>query len=315
MPKWTIDNISDQSGRVAIVTGGNSGLGYNSVMALAKKGAQVVLAARDIKKSQEALQNLKKQVPQGKIEFIRLDLSSLESVRTFVADFKSRYSRLDILMNNAGVMAIPRRETAEGFEMQLGVNHLGHFALTGLLLDLLVATPGSRVINTSSMAQSMGKLDFNDLQMRQNYTPYGAYGRSKLANMLFTSELQRRLAKAGVKVQAMAAHPGYAATNLQSTSATASGSKLTVAMYAVSNRIFAQSSLMGTLPQLYAATAPEAKGGLYYGPRYTARGYPIVAKGTPRAYDEQAARKLWEVSEELTGVRYNFEKVAVSASV
>src|SRR5690242_4845134 len=220
--KWTANDMPDQTGRVAIVTGANVGLGYESALALARKGAQVIVASRNPEKGQKAVSSIKEQVPGAKIEFIQLDLASLASVRAFADEFKRRYNRLDLLLNNAGVMAIPRAETADGFEMQLGTNHLGHFALTGLLLDLLLKTPGSRIVNTSSSAQYMGRMNFEDPQLRQNYSRWGAYGQSKLANVLFTHELQRRLEQAGSTTISASAHPGGARTNLQATSVNAS---------------------------------------------------------------------------------------------
>lgn len=304
--KWITNDIPAQTGRVAIITGANVGLGYESALALARKGAQVIIASRDATKAQKAVSNLQAQVPGAKVEFIQLDLASLASVRTFVDTFKARYDRLDILLNNAGVMAIPRRETADGFEMQLGTNHLGHFALTGLLLDLLLKTPASRIINTTSGAQSIGQINFDDPQLRQNYGRWKAYGQSKLANVLFTFELQRRLAAAGQSTISATAHPGYAHTNLQSTSTSINGSRIEKAFYVIGNRL-AQSAAMGALPQLYAATAPDVKGGQMYGPRFYMRGYPVLAKATAKAYDEATARRLWNLSEELTGVHYDFK--------
>lgn len=312
--KWTANDMPDQTGRVAIVTGANVGLGYESALALARKGAQVVMASRDQAKGQKALNNLKAAVPGAKIELIRLDLADLASVRTFANEFKARYDRLDLLLNNAGVMAIPRRETADGFEMQLGTNHLGHFALTGLLLDLLLKTPGSRIVNTSSSAQYMGRMNFEDPQLRQNYSRWGAYGQSKLANVLFTHELQRRLAQAGSTTISASVHPGGAHTNLQTTSFNANGNRLAVRLTPVFGRLLLQSAEMGALPQLYAATAPDVKGGEFFGPRFFVMGYPVRAKAARRSYNEADARRLWNLSEELTGVHYNFEKQGVHLS-
>ncbi|HEX2916249.1 MAG TPA: oxidoreductase [Chloroflexia bacterium] len=221
--KWTAKDMPDQTGRVAIVTGANVGLGYESALALARKGAQVVVASRDQAKAQKAVNTLKEQVPGAKIEFIRLDLASLAAVHEFASSFKERYGRLDLLLNNAGVMGIPRRETADGFEMQLGTNHLGHFALTGLLLDLLLKTEGSRVVNTTSGAHVYGRFHFDDPQLRQNYGRWKAYGQSKFANVLFTFELQRRLEAEGYQTISVSAHPGGARTNLQAVSTHASG--------------------------------------------------------------------------------------------
>jgi NAD(P)-dependent dehydrogenase (short-subunit alcohol dehydrogenase family) len=287
------------------------GLGYESALALARKGAEVIIASRDEQKAQSAVNRIKQQVPGAKVQFIKLDLASLASVRHFVEEFKSRYNRLDILLNNAGVMAIPRRETADGFEMQLGTNHLGHFALTGLLLDRLLSTPNSRIVNTTSSAHLYGRFNFEDPQLRQKYSRWGAYGQSKFANVLFTFELQRRLAASGANTLSLTAHPGYASTNLQNTSASASGNLMERLFYPLGNQVFAQSSAMGALPQLYAATAPGVKRGEFYGPRFFFRGYPVVAKAVASAYNEASARRLWNLSEELTGVHYNFQQEPV----
>jgi protochlorophyllide reductase len=305
--KWTNQDIPEQTGRVAVITGANIGLGYESALALARKGAQVVVASRDETKGTNAVASIKKQVPHAYVEFIKLDLANLAAVRHFVDEFKSRYDRLDILLNNAGVMAIPRRDTVDGFEMQFGTNHLGHFALTGQLLDVLLKTPGSRIINTSSGAQSIGKINFNDPQLRQKYNRWLAYGQSKIANVYFTFELQRRLTASGSTTLSASAHPGYAHTNLQTHSVNDNGSRLERAVYFFGNRI-AQSAAMGALPQLYAATAPAVKGGEFFGPRFWMWGYPVKAKAVARAYDEGIARRLWNLSEELTGVNFNFEK-------
>lgn len=308
MPRWTVNDIPNQTGRVAIITGANSGLGYESAVALARKQAQVIIASRDQTKGQAALKKLIQQVPNAKAEFMTLDLASLASIRAFATEFNSRYSRLDLLLNNAGVMAIPRKETVDGFETQFGVNHLGHFALTGLLLSTILNTPNSRIVNTTSGAQSIGRIHFEDLQLKRGYTRYGAYGQSKLANVLFTFELQRKLQAAAATTISLCAHPGYASTSLQHTSANTSNSLLENVFYSFANPIVAQSAEMGALPQLYAATASGVKGGEMYGPRFYTRGYPTLAVATPRAYDEADARRLWQVSEELTGVHYSFEK-------
>jgi NAD(P)-dependent dehydrogenase (short-subunit alcohol dehydrogenase family) len=312
--KWTANDMPNQTGRVAIVTGANIGLGYESALALARQGAQVVMASRDQAKGQKALTNLKAAVPGAKAELMRLDLADLASVRAFAGEFKARYDRLDLLLNNAGVMAIPRRETADGFEMQFGTNHLGHFALTGLLLDLLLKTPDSRVVNVSSSAQYMGRMNFEDPQLRQNYSRWGAYGQSKLANVLFTHELQRRLEQAGSTTISASAHPGGARTNLQATSVNASGNRIERTLDAIFSPLLMQSAAMGALPQLYAATAPDVKGGEFFGPRFFMRGYPVRAKAARRSFSEADARRLWNLSEELTGVHYNFEKQGASLS-
>lgn len=307
MPNWKTQDMPDQTGRVAIVTGANSGLGFASTLALVKKGAQVVMASRDKTKSLQALTQIKTEFPQAKLDYIPLNLASLASVREFAAEFKQKYPRLDLLLNNAGVMAIPRSETADGFEMQLGTNHLGHFALTGLLLDVLTATPQSRVVSTSSIAHYVGKINFADLQSRQSYSRSGAYGQSKLANLLFALELQRRLQAGDFATISLAAHPGYSNTNLQHTSASLSAARLEMFFYQLSSP-FVQNAAMGALPQLYAATAPGVVGGQYYGPRFLLGGYPRLDKAKAAAYNRETAQQLWQVSEELTGVHYDFTK-------
>jgi len=295
--KWTTNNIPDQSGKIVIITGANSGLGYESTLALSDKGAHVVMACRDMRKGQVAMAPILDANPSASLEVMPLDLSDLDSVRTFAEAFQEKGGRLDILMNNAGVMAIPQREgTADGFEMQLGTNHLGHFALTGLLLDQLLATPNSRVVTVSSNVHKMGGVNFDDLHSEQSYSQWGAYFQSKLANLLFANELQRRLAKASTDTISVAAHPGYAATHLQRTSV----------VFAFLNRFVAQDQAMGALPQLRAATDPDVQGGDYYGPDafFEQRGYPVKVQAKSTAQDEETARQLWSVSEEMTGVQY-----------
>lgn len=305
MANWTTDNIPDQSGRVIIVTGANSGLGYETTLALAQKNATVVMACRNQTKGAEARDQVLAKVSHAQVDLMALDLGDLASVRTFAEQFREKYSRLDVLINNAGVMAIPRTETADGFEMQFGVNHLAHFALTGLLIDLLVATPKSRVVSVSSFGHVMGKIDFDDLMGQEKYTRYGAYGQSKLANILFANELQKRLRAVGAETISLSAHPGLSSTNLQSTSTHHSGALLERILYPIMMNTVAQSAAMGALPQLYAGTADDANGCDYIGPRWMhTRGYPKKVRADKSAYDETIAKRLWEVSEELTGVRY-----------
>ena len=308
MPKWTTNEMPDQNGRIAIVTGANSGLGYDTTLALAGKGAHVVMACRNLEKGQAALEQVQQQTPHAALELMALDLGSLASVRQFAAAYLAQHDRLDLLINNAGLMAIPRWETEDGFEMQLGVNHLGHFVLTGLLLPALLQTPGSRVVTVSSMANFNGSIDFDDLMGEQSYSRYGAYSQSKLANVLFAVELQRRLEAAGADTISVAAHPGYADTELQSNTAHYSGSGLEGAFYGIFNKVAAQSSAQGALPQLYAATMPDVQGGEFWGPHFmNYRGYPKSVKANDDAYDPEIAARLWAVSEEVTGVTYAFE--------
>jgi NAD(P)-dependent dehydrogenase (short-subunit alcohol dehydrogenase family) len=302
MPKWTAADIPDQGGRTAVVTGANSGLGLHTTLELARKGARVVMACRNLDKGRAAEKRIRSEVPKADLELRALDLADLASVRAFADGLPDPC--IDLLVNNAGVMALPRRETADGFEMHIGTNHLGHFALTGLLLDRLRAAPAARVVTVSSGAHRIGRMNFDDLQTRKRYFRWTAYGQSKLANLLFAFELQRRAAAAGLELRSMAAHPGYAATDLQSHSAFF----LERLFMKVSNAVVAQSDAMGALPSLYAATEPDLPGGTFAGPDGLAeqRGHPHVVSPSGAAQDEVAARRLWDVSEELTGVRYAF---------
>jgi NAD(P)-dependent dehydrogenase (short-subunit alcohol dehydrogenase family) len=295
---WTATDIPDQSGKVAIVTGANSGIGYDTARELAKKNATVIMACRNTEKGQAAAHSVVNEHPQAKVIVKQLDLSDLASVKGFAEDFRSEYNRLDMLINNAGVMAIPYGKTADGFERQFGTNHLGHFALTGLLIDLLLSTEGSRVVTISSTAHLMGSINFDDLNGEKSYFKWGAYGQSKLANLLFAYELQRRLAAAGSTTISVAAHPGYTATNLQSGT-----------FFKFLNPIFGQGQAMGALPTLYAATSPEVNGCDYIGPDgfMEQRGYPKKVRSNGSSHNEATARKLWQVSEEMTGVKFDFE--------
>jgi len=304
--RWAIADIPVQSGRVAIVTGANSGLGSESALALAAKGAHVVLACRDAAKAQSALQAIRAASPAVSVEAMALDLASLASVRAFAEAFVAQHERLDLLCNNAGVMAIPHRRTTDGFEMQFGTNHLGHFALTGLLLPRLLDTPGARVVSVSSSAHRPGKIHWDDLQLERSYRNWRAYAQSKLANLLFAFELDRRLRKAGTSVISVAAHPGYAATNLQSVGARMAGSPVLERLFEVANRLIAQSAAMGALPTLYAATAPEVQGGDYFGPASLGEmwGHPRKVRSSARSKDLADAARLWKLSEALTDVRF-----------
>jgi NAD(P)-dependent dehydrogenase (short-subunit alcohol dehydrogenase family) len=309
--KWTAADIPDQSGRVAVVTGANSGLGRVTSRELARAGARVIMTARDEGRGREAIEAVRADVPDAQVELASLDLADLSSVREFAQRFSAGNEGLDTLVNNAGVMALPRRETADGFEMQFGTNHLGHFALTGLLLERLLAQPEPRVVTVSSGAHRMGKIDFNDLQGERSYRRWGAYGQSKLSNLLFARELQRRAEEAGTPLRSLAAHPGYAATNLQSAAGRMDKgltSRIGSAVMSVSNRVLAQSDEMGALPLLYAATVPDVPGGSYVGPdrMLEQRGHPTLVGSSKAGQDMDTARRLWEVSEELTGVHYEF---------
>jgi len=305
--KWTSNDIPDLTGKVAVVTGANSGTGFEAARALAKKGATVVLTCRSLSKGKDALEAIQHESPGASVELMHLDLANLAVVRSFAEAFAAHYDRLDILCNNAGVMALPYRQTADGFEMQFGTNHLGHFALTGLLLPHLLKTPQARVVTMSSDLHKQGKIQFDDLQGEKSYKKWAAYSQSKLANLLFAYELQRKLKLAGASVISMAAHPGYAATNLQLAGPTMAGSALQLWLMKLSN-LAAQSAKMGALPMLYAATAPGVQGGSYFGPGGFAeiRGHPVQTQSNARSHNREDAARLWLVSEELTGVTYRF---------
>ena len=297
MTKWTFSNIPDQSEKTAIVTGANSGIGYETTLALAQKGATVVMACRNLEKANTAADQIRQTNPAGTVKVMELDLGNLDSVRQFVAAFQEHYDRLDMLINNAGIMMPPYGKTAQGFETQIGVNHLGHFALTGLLLDTLLQTPQSRVITVSSAAHRFGEINFEDLNWEtRDYKPNPAYGQSKLANLLFTYELQRKLTAAGKDTLAIAAHPGWTETNLQQHSS----------MARFLNPFFAQKQPIGALPTLYAAVAPNVHGGDYFGPDgfMEMRGHPKKVDSNDQSHDKAVAARLWDVSEELTDVRY-----------
>jgi NAD(P)-dependent dehydrogenase (short-subunit alcohol dehydrogenase family) len=299
--------VPDQSDRYAVVTGANSGTGKEATARLAAAGAHVVMAVRTLAKGESARAEIVERVPGAKVEVRRVDLADLASVRELADGLVAEGRPLDLLVNNAGVMAIPRRTTADGFEMQFGTNHLGHFALTGLLIDRLLGTDGSRVVNVSSGAHRGGSMNFADLQGERRYRKWRAYGQSKLSNLLFTRELQRRLTAKGSSTIAVAAHPGYAATHLQAVGPEMAGSRLMTRGMALANRLFSQTDEMGALGQLRAATAPDVVGDEYFGPVkfFGLQGYPTQASRSKAARNDADARRLWEVSEELTGVRFD----------
>ena len=297
---WSIGAIPDLAGRTMIVTGASSGIGLEAARELARRGAAVTLAVRDEGRGQAAAREIG--VP---VEVALLDLADLASVRGFAARWRAEHPEgLDVLVNNAGVMAIPRRETADGFEMQLGTNHLGHFALTGLLLEAL--RPDARVVTVSSGVHRAGRIDFDDLQGRDSYQKWRAYAQSKLANLLFALELDRRAQAAGAGRRSIAVHPGYAATNLQHVGPQMEGRRWTQRGVAVANRLLAQSAEAGAWPTLMAATDPTVASGSFLGPTGLRgmRGAPGHEVPSGAARDEEAARRLWEVSTELTGVAY-----------
>ena len=315
MANWTANDIPDQTGKIIVITGANSGLGYETALALARKNAHIVMTSRSIQKGEKARADILKQVPNATIDVMQLDLADLASVREFAQAFNSRYDRLDELYNNAGVMATPQSQTADGFEMQFGTNHLGHFALTGLLLSTLLSTPNSRIVTTSSVAHRSGDaFNFDDIMSEKNYSRYGAYHQSKLANILFSNELNRLLVASGSSTRSMAAHPGLSNTNLQSNTADASGNVFERALYSVMMPVMSQSQAMGALPQLYAGTSPQAEGGKYYGPSFMGvRGYPQEEKPADFALSERDAARLWDISVDLTGVTYDELQPAVAA--
>jgi NAD(P)-dependent dehydrogenase (short-subunit alcohol dehydrogenase family) len=300
--KWTAEQIPDQHGRVAVVTGANSGLGLIAARELACRRARVVLACRDLDKGQRALETIRAAAPDALLELLELDLGSLRSISAFAKGVCATHDGIDLLINNAGVMAPPRRETADGFELQLGTNHLGHFALTARLLGAMQHRDDARVVTLASNAHKMGKIDFDDLQSERRYRRWSAYGQSKLANLMFALELDRRLRASGSAVKSLAAHPGYAATNLQA----AAAPFLDRLVMRGSNALVAQSAEMGALPPLYAATHPDLEGGVYVGPDGIGefRGHPHLCSPSRAARDEVTAERLWETSVRLTGVSF-----------
>jgi NAD(P)-dependent dehydrogenase (short-subunit alcohol dehydrogenase family) len=306
---WTTRDIPDQSGRTALITGGNSGLGYQAVLQLARKGARVLLAARDRARGTAALERLAAEAPASNAELAQLDLADLACIERFSAALLDGGQGLDLLINNAGVMAIPHRETtAQGYERQFGTNHLGHFALTGRLLPALARRPGSRVVTVSSNRhKGVNGVDFDGLQGERRYRPWRAYDESKLANAMFVLELDRRLRAAGLDILSVGAHPGFAATKLQVTGPRSGGTSLVARAMGLATRLFAQPARDGVLPVLYAATAANVHGGEYFGPGGPGemRGHhPKQVSFSRAAHDEAAAARLWAVSEELTGVTF-----------
>ncbi|GAA0288925.1 SDR family NAD(P)-dependent oxidoreductase [Kineococcus aurantiacus] len=295
--KWTAHEVPDQRGRVAVVTGANTGLGFETAKVLAERGATVVLAVRDVTRGERAAQRMA-----GDVTVQQLDLTSLASVRAAAAALREAHPRIDLLVNNAGVMYTPRQTTSDGFERQFGTNHLGHFALTGLLLDRLLPVPGSRVVTVSSVGHRIrAAIHFEDLQWERSYSRVGAYGQSKLANLLFTYELQHRLTAHGAATVAVAAHPGVSNTELVRNSPAA----LRVAVERVAP-LLTQPAAAGALPTLRAATDPAVLGGQYYGPggRGEVRGYPRLVTSSPQSHDLATRQRLWAVSEDLTGVTF-----------
>jgi len=302
--KWKAGDIPDQSGRVAVVTGGNAGLGYQAALELARHGARVILACRSTDKGAAAAAAIRREVPGGDVQAAPLDLASLDSVRGLAASLAGG-APIDLLINNAGVMATPRRATADGFELQLGTNHFGHFALTGLLLPRLLAAPAPRVVTLSSTLHAYGTITFDDLNSERRYNRYRAYSQAKLANLLFALELDRRARQAGAALTSVAAHPGYAATSLQTASIGLAPLRATMA---AANKLFAVSPRQGALPTLCAATLPGLPGGSYIGPAKLGgyRGTPGYNTPSKHATDPATATRLWQASEHATGITITF---------
>lgn len=306
MHKWQPQEMGSQAGKLAIITGANSGIGFHAARHLAKAGAHVVLACRSSEKAEAAKAEIAREAPADRVEGTVLDLADLDSVRAFAEKFLSSSRPLHVLINNAGVMALPTRQTTkQGFETQFGTNFVGHFALTGLLLPAMLGVGGSRVVTVSSIAHKRGRINFDDLQAERKYKPRESYNQSKLADLIFGLELDRRLKRAGKQTQSIIAHPGVAATNIV---ASGPGSKGGPQRW-IGELVFllaGQSQDRGSWPLLYAATSPAARGGGYYGPDgvMEVRGTPVEVKPEPQALDPQTAERLWRVGEELTGVRY-----------
>ncbi|WP_246998098.1 oxidoreductase [Halosolutus gelatinilyticus] len=323
---WTATDVPDQTGRTIVVTGANSGIGLEATRELARNGATVIMACRDVDRGERAAADVRRDVTDAYLRVEACDLSNLESIRAFADRLGDE--PIDVLINNAGVMAIPRSETADGFETQFGVNHLGHFALTGLVLSNLLAEDGgggedddrgrereqeARIVTVSSSMHERGAIDFDDLHGERSYGPWGSYAQSKLANVLFAYELERRLRTANANAKSVAVHPGYAATNLQVRGPEQYGQRVRKAFSRVLNAVVAQSAEQGALPTLYAATAPDVEGGAYYGPDGIAnmRGAPERQASSDRSYDRETARRLWRISRDLTGVEYELPRPKV----
>ncbi len=305
MSHWTTQQIESQKGRTAVVTGANSGIGLHTASGLAGVGAHVILACRDTSKAAAAAEIILAKHPSASVAIATLDLASLASVREFAEQICSNHGQLDILVNNAGVMAYPtRRATADGFEMQFGTNHLGHFALTGLLMPALLAAPSPRVVTVSSIAHKPGRIHFDDINWEHQYAAWPAYQQSKLANLLFALELYRRAEQSGSKLISVAAHPGVSYTNIVKNGPGANGLKATV--LGLLGPVIMQPDWQGALPSLFAATDNGLNGGEYIGPDgwLEWRGYPTLVKPEPHALDEVSALQLWDISESLTGVTY-----------
>lgn len=304
MNSWDTMQMPDLNGKVVIVTGGNTGIGLQAAIAFARMGAETILACRNEAKALRAVRQIKRDIPEARVRFLHLDLGNLGSVHRFAQSFRASYSRLDILLNNAGLILNPYRTTDDGFESQMGVNHLGHFALTGLLMDIISKTDGARVVNVSSRIYRRGRMDFDNFQYAsgKGYSRIGAYSRSKLANLIFTYELDRRFRKASINAKAVAAHPGYSYTDF----GRARFFKVLRYMFYPLVVAITQSSASGALPSLRASVDPGVKGGDFLGPggRFEIKGYPVKVRSNGASHNKKDAFLLWEISEELTGVSY-----------
>jgi NAD(P)-dependent dehydrogenase (short-subunit alcohol dehydrogenase family) len=301
MTSFDLDKIPSQKGKIAIVTGANTGLGYETALVLAKKEMKVILACKSLERAEKAKHRILRKLPHANLEIMIIDLSSLSSVRRFAKSFLSRHSQLDLLINNAGILIPPYSRTENGFESQMGVNYFGHFLLTGLLFDVITKTPGSRIVSVASNAHIKGTINFDDLHWEKRYSPLAAYRQSKLACLMFAYELQRRLEKAGFETLSVAAHPGLSITDILR--------KVPKWLLFISQPVtalFTHSPAKGALPILNAAIGPDVKGGEYYGPqgRNEWKGDPGLAGSTPLSNDKEVARRLWEVSEKLTGIEF-----------
>ena len=307
MKDWTADEIPAIAGKLAVVTGANSGIGYQTALELARKGSSVILACRNPAKAEAALNRLKAEIPGAKAELAALDLSDMKSVRAFGAAFSGRGVPLDLLINNAGVMApLTRKVSPDGFELQMATNHLGHFLLTSLLLPALKRAPSPRVVTVASIAHRRGRMNFDDLQSERSYSPFASYAQTKLANLLFAFELQRRADKAGLKLLSVAAHPGVAMTSLVENGIGGGRPTLLTRVVNFFSPLYMHSEEQGALPSLYAATMPDVVPGAYYGPDgfREMTGFPARVGCSPQAKDTAAASRLWEISEKLTGASF-----------
>jgi NAD(P)-dependent dehydrogenase (short-subunit alcohol dehydrogenase family) len=304
--QWTSKAIGDLTGKTVVVTGASSGIGLETALTLAGKGADMILAVRNMAKGKEAIKKIKLAYPYAKTGMMELDLSDLNSIRLFAKTYRERYDTLSILINNAGVMMPPYRQTKDGFELQFGSNHLGHFALTGLLLPCLIAAPQSRVVTLSSLAANSGNIDFNNLDGKSGYQAMKFYSQSKLANLLFARELQNKFDAHGIKTISVACHPGFAHTNLASRG---SGRPVN-GLFKIISKVVSQPAAMGALPTLYAAAEPFVSGGEYIGPdgKGGRKGYPMKDGVVETLYDREISEKLWMVSEKLTGITYEFSQ-------